>query len=78
MIQEFDIMIYEPTGSNPYYQVIEYEDGRRRTTTSGTTYGKAGAGAVRKQPRVRDDARCALHWRGPQQLAVPATGEQDT
>ena len=41
VIDGFDITIYAPTGSNPYYQVVWYEDGRRRTTTGGTTYRKA-------------------------------------
>ncbi|HNE89924.1 MAG TPA: hypothetical protein PK902_11325, partial [Actinomycetota bacterium] len=41
MIDGFDITIYAPTGSNPYYQVVWFEDGRRRTTTGGTTYRKA-------------------------------------
>ena len=41
VIDGFDITIYAPTDSNPYYQVVWYEDGRRRTTTGGTTYRKA-------------------------------------
>ena len=41
VIDELGITIYAPTGGSPYYQVVWYEEGRRRTTSAGRTYEEA-------------------------------------
>lgn len=41
VIEGLPITIYPPTANNDYYQVVWYEDGRRRTTSAGRTYRQA-------------------------------------
>lgn len=41
VIDGLPITIYPPTESNRYYQIVWYEEGRRRTTSAGTSHRKA-------------------------------------